>query len=171
MAEVSAEDRKKWNEFEYAHLKAIRELGIKETDLPNDIKDSIRGFKLGLNKIVADSGFQKLVTLSAEIGDRIITWHERGADKTEEEIQKEKDEEQKKLDEEAQKKLDDEEAERQRVLKDHSSAEDKQKLEQEEKEKREKKEKEEADKKQAEEDARKKKEQEDEDDDDFGLVF
>lgn len=77
--QVTAEQQKEWNEYDYGHLKAIRELGIDATTLPNEIKARIRGFNLGLKKINSPEGFNKLITQSAALGDDIITWHEREA--------------------------------------------------------------------------------------------
>lgn len=79
MAAATPEEVKKWKEYDYGHLKVIRELGIDQTKLPTDIKQRARGVILALGKINTDEGFRKLVTQSAAIGDDIITWHEREA--------------------------------------------------------------------------------------------
>jgi len=76
--------RQEWNQYEYGHKKVIRELGINESDLPVKIRETIRGLNLGLSRIKDEAGFHKLVTLGAAIGDSIITWHEQGIQKTEE---------------------------------------------------------------------------------------
>lgn len=77
--EVTAEQKKEWNEYDYGHQQVIRELSIDSDNLPNEIKARIRGFNLGLSKINSPEGFNKLITQSAAIGDDIITWNERDA--------------------------------------------------------------------------------------------
>jgi len=81
--QVTDEQKKEWKEYDYGHLKAIRELGIDATKLPNDLKARIRGFNLGLSKINSPEGFNKLITQSAAIGDDVITWNEREASEEE----------------------------------------------------------------------------------------
>lgn len=75
--QATQEQLKQWAEYDYGHKKALRELGIDEAALPNEIKSRIRGFNLGSKKANSEESFKKLVTLSAAIGDNIVTWYER----------------------------------------------------------------------------------------------
>lgn len=77
--QATAEQQKEWKEYDYGHVKALRELNIDVAKLPNELRSRIRGFNLGLNKINTEEGFHKLVTQSAAIGDEIISWNERDA--------------------------------------------------------------------------------------------
>jgi hypothetical protein len=111
MAEKELNTQKaEWSKYDFGHLKVMRELGIAENTLPKELREKIRGLNLGLTKIKDDTGFQKLVTLGASIGDSIITWHEQGIDVTEDQF----NENQKKEEEERQR-LANEEAEKQRI--------------------------------------------------------
>jgi hypothetical protein len=69
--------REKWAKYDFGHILVMRELNIDQKQLPDEICQKIRGLNLGLSLIVNEYGFEKIVMLSAVIGDSIITWYER----------------------------------------------------------------------------------------------
>jgi len=83
----TATEGKKTKELVFAHIELMNEEGIKEADLPKEIRQKIRGFNMQIpryNKKPTENLFNSLQKQTVQIADMIQDWMEKDIKEEEE---------------------------------------------------------------------------------------